>query len=162
MSDRWRGVVAALLNPELRAALAELPTAPLTEARRTRAFARLEELGLVRPDGDGWTFDDTALRAVLAEGAPVKPTGPARFLDRDGRIDRYPLSAADRHQLLLWVADQVLPIGEVWSERDVNERLERFAPGGDVAALRRYLVDAGLVERTSTGSEYARVGASDD
>ena len=162
MSDRWRGVVAALLNPELRAALAELPTAPLTDARRTRAFARLHDLGLVRPDGDGWTFDDTALRAVLAETAPVKPTGPARFVDRDGRIDRYPVGAADRRQLLVWVADQALPIGEVWNERGVNERLERFAPGGDVAVLRRHLVDAGLVERTPTGSEYARVDASDD
>lgn len=29
-----------------------------------------------------------------------------------------------------------------------------YAPGGDVAVLRRYLVDAGLLERTASGSEY--------
>lgn len=161
MSERWRGVVAALANADLRAALAEVSTPTLTDARRTRAFARLENLGLIRRDGDGWRFDDAVLRDILAESAPVKPTGPDRFLDRDGRIDRYPLSAGDRRELLAWVADRALPRGEVWSEPDVNERLEPFAPAGDVAVLRRYLVDFGLVERTPTGSEYARVDASD-
>lgn len=156
MSDRWRGVVAALLNPELRTALAEVSDAPLSDSRRARAFARLEDLGLVRRHGETWVFDDAMLRDLLAEDAPVKPTGPARFLDRDGRIDRYPLSATDRRQLLVWVADQALPHDRVWSESEVNAHLEPYAPAGDVAVLRRYLVDHDLLERTPSGSEYAR------
>lgn len=160
MSDRWRGIVAALLNSELRAALAELPVAPLTEAKRVRAFARLEELGLVRRAGEGWAFADEGLREILAESAPVRPTGPARFLDREGRIDRYPLADRDRRELFVWIADQTLPHGEVWTESEVNERLDAMAPGGDVAVLRRYLVDFGLLERTRSGSEYARVDES--
>ncbi|WEK14285.1 MAG: DUF2087 domain-containing protein [Candidatus Microbacterium phytovorans] len=81
----------------------------------------------------------------------------ARFLDRDGRIDRYPLRSADRKALLTWVAARALPHGVVLDEAAVNARLEPYAPAGDVAVLRRYLVDHGLVERTRSGSEYVRV-----
>jgi hypothetical protein len=40
------------------------------------------------------------------------------------------------------------------SEQETNERLAAFTD--DVAALRRFLVDGGLLERTPSGSEYAR------
>jgi len=83
--------------------------------------------------------------------------GSERFIDGAGRIDRYPLRTEDRRRLLIWVAERVLPHGEVWSEPQVNDRLARVAPGGDVAVLRRYLVDADLLERTRSGSTYARV-----
>ena len=79
-----------------------------------------------------------------------------RFLDASGRIDRYPLRAGDRRELLEWVAERSLPVGAVLDERRVNEALAPFAPGGDVAVLRRYLVDHGLVARTASGSEYVR------
>lgn len=158
MSDRWRGVVAALLNPDLRAALAELSAeVRLTDAGRARALARLEELGLARRDGEKWVFDDAAARGILSESARVKPTGVERFLDADGRIDRYPVRDGERRELLVWVADRAVATHDVLSERDLNERLEPYAPGGDVAVLRRYLIDHGLLERTRSGSEYARV-----
>ncbi len=155
MSDRWRGVVAALLNPDLRAALAELPQAgPLTDVRRARALERLEALGLVQSGDEGSVFATEALRAMLAETAPIPRTGPQRFLDGSGRIDRYPASAADRRELLRWVSAQVLDPAEVLSETQLNERLAPLTD--DVAVLRRYLVDHGIVERTRSGSEYAR------
>jgi hypothetical protein len=83
--------------------------------------------------------------------------GVTRFLDADGRIDRYPVRNSDRHALLEYVVARALPRGVVVDEAGINARLEPFAPGGDVAVLRRYLVDHSLVERTPTGSEYARV-----
>lgn len=156
MSDRWRGVVAALLNPDLRAALAELTAdASLTPSRRERALARLAEIGLVREVDGRPVFDETGLRGILAEGAPPKPTGPQRHLDRDGRIARYPARDGDRRELLEWVADQAVREGEVLGEAEVNERLAVFTD--DVAVLRRHLVDHELLERTPSGSEYARV-----
>lgn len=157
MSDRWRGVVAALLNSDLRAALAEMPQVPLTDARRARAIARLEQLGLIRADAaDGaHVFDEASLRSILAEAPVVRREGPERYLDGAGRIDRYPLRDADRRELLAWVAAQALQPGEVLTERHLNERLEPFT--ADVAVLRRYLVDAELLERTRSGSEYALV-----
>lgn len=156
MSERWRGVVAALLNPELRSVLAELsPEQSLTPVRRERALARLSELGLVRDDDGRPVFDEAVLRELLAEDAPAKARGPERFLDGQGRIDRYPLRFSDRHELLEWIADRAIGRGEVLSERDFNERLTPYSD--DVAVLRRYLVDHELIERTRSGSEYARV-----
>ena len=158
MSDRWRGVVAALLNPDLRAALAEVTTdAALTPARRERAITRLEELGLVRRSGDDIAFDDAVLRGILSESAPTKATGPQRYLTAEGRIDRYPVRDADRRELLEWVATRALRPGEVLTEGEINERLEPFTP--DVAVLRRYLVDYEVIERTRSGSQYALVSA---
>lgn len=80
-----------------------------------------------------------------------------RFLDAAGRIDRYPLRAEDRRALLAWVTARALPADTLLDEARVNALLEPFAPGGDVAVLRRYLVDHELVERTRSGSEYLRV-----
>ncbi|GAA1931232.1 hypothetical protein GCM10009775_24200 [Microbacterium aoyamense] len=158
MSDRWRAVVAALVNPELRAALAELNAAELTDNRRERAFARLADIGLVAERADGErVFDEAFVRSILNENPAVKRTGPDRFLDRAGRIDRYPVQHGDRHELLAWVAERAFSADEVFTESEVNERLEPFAPGGDVAVLRRYLVDHELLERTPSGSEYALV-----
>lgn len=161
MSEQWRGVLAALVNPELRAALAEVMAAPLTENRRSRALARLEQVGLVTAQADGtWVFDDSVVGSILSEGAKPKPTGVDRFLDAEGRIDRYPIGAADRREVLAWVVARALEVDEVLTESEINERLEPYAPGGDVAVLRRYLVDHELLERTRSGSEYARVADS--
>ena len=152
MSDRWRGVIAALLNPDLRAVLAEAMAAPpLTAARRERAVARLAELGIVRETADGLVFADTLLRGILEESPVPKATGPARFIDGSGRIDRFPVQDGDRRELLAWVAARAFAPGEVLSEKQTNERLARFAD--DVAVLRRYLVDAELLERTRSGSD---------
>jgi len=159
VSEKWRGVVAALLNPDLRSALGELSAdVRLTDARRARALQRLTELGLTETDAAGAVcFTDAALRALLAEDVPMRPTGPERFLDADGKIDRYPVKPPERRALLVWIIDRALSPGEVLSEPELNERLASFT--GDVAVLRRYLVDHDLVERTRSGSQYARVTA---
>jgi hypothetical protein len=155
VSERWRGVVAALLNPDLRAALAEVTGEPqLTPARRERALARLEEVGMLRRTSAGLEVDEAHLRALLAEGAAVRPTGPERHLDSDGRIDRYPAREDDRRELLAWAAASALAPDEVLTEAQLGERLMPLAR--DVALLRRHLVDAGFLERTPSGSSYAR------
>lgn len=154
MSDRWRGVVAALLNPDLRIALGEvIGEGGLSDAQRERALARLRDIGLVRDGEDGVVFDADFVRGILDENPVVRPTGPERFLDGDGRIDRYPVQASERQQLLQWVAERAFVAGEVLDERQANERLARFTD--DTAALRRFLVDAAILERTRSGSEYA-------
>lgn len=104
-------------------------------------------------DGDGIRFDDAPLRTLLAT-AP-RPQGLERFLDREGRIDRYPSHAAERAALLQLIAERAFSPGVVMRESDVNERLGPYAPRGDVAVLRRYLVDHDLLRRTRSGSEYA-------
>jgi hypothetical protein len=88
---------------------------------------------------------------------PPTRTGVARFLDREGRIERYPIAGAERRMLLQWVIDRALPTDAVVDEAEVNTRLAPFTD--DVALLRRQLVDHELLERTASGSHYARVTA---
>lgn len=156
MSDRWRGVVAALLNPDLRGVLSEaISGAELTPARRARATARLIEIGLLAETSEGATFNEDFVRSLLAEDPRPRPSGPERFLDSTGRIDRYPVQFGDRVELLRWVAMRAFEPGQVLTEQETNDRLAPFT--NDVAVLRRYLVDAELLERTRSGSEYALV-----
>jgi hypothetical protein len=150
----WRPMLAALANAETRAAFARVTLGlPLDGGRDSRALAALTTAGLVAVVEGVPAVSEDAIRAALTTASRGRPTGPARFLDAEGRIDRYPSGSADRAELLRWVAERTLAAGEVVGEREVTERLARFTR--DPAALRRYLVDAGLLERTRSGSEYA-------
>jgi hypothetical protein len=159
----WRPAVAALANPHVRHVFAQvvlgvgtdLLGAELGRSRRRRALDTLLAAGLVREVEGRVVEDPHAFARVLAAGARPRPTGPERFLDGRGHIDRYPSDAGERRRLLTLVAEQVLTPGEVVTEAVLGERLARFGP--DTATLRRYLVEEELLERTRSGSEYARV-----
>lgn len=160
MSDRWRGVVAALVNPDLRRVLADSFTGDeLSPGRRERAAARLRDIGLLRQSSDGDVFDEDFVRSILSDNPRPRRTGPERFLDGAGRIDRYPVQHPDLIELLNWVASRAILPGQVYVERELNERLAPFTD--DVAALRRHLVDAEILERTRSGSQYALVTSAD-
>lgn len=74
---------------------------------------------------------------------------------RDGRIMQIPAAAAKRRVLLEWLAQEFEP-GRHYSEAMVNLIIgQRHA---DTAALRRYLVDAGLMDRAN--GEYWRSGGA--
>lgn len=148
--ERWRGMLAALLSDDVRAVLGET-AAPASGARRDRAVARLQKVGLVVDDDGDVSFVGDTVRALIS--SPPRATGPERFLDRDGRIDRYPATADDREELLLFIAQRAFSPDLVLTEADVGEALASYAPAGDVAVLRRYLVDAALLERTRSGSQ---------
>jgi len=75
-----------------------------------------------------------------------------RSFVRDGRLVAIPARDRKRRVVLRHLVDVVFPDDEPVDERDVNMRLALWHP--DVAALRRYLVDAGLVDRT--GMTYRR------
>ena len=157
----WRPVIAALANRDARVVWAALVArgevdAGLGAARTRRAVELLERVGLARRVGESVEADDGVFRSLLAASATSrpKPVGVERFLRADGRIDRFPSSADDRIALLRMIAESVLGDGEVVGERALTERLAERSD--DPVALRRYLVDAGLVVRTRSGSEYAR------
>ncbi|MDR6972195.1 DUF2087 domain-containing protein [Leifsonia shinshuensis] len=156
----WRPVVAALANRDARAVWAKLVVdggGTLSPARERRARELLDAAGLIRTtDGGAVEVADAAFRELLAASASLqpRPTGVERFLRPDGRIDRFPAAADDRSQLLRHIAGRVIAVGEIVTERELTERLARF--GDDPVTLRRYLVDAGILLRTRSGSEYAR------
>ncbi|WP_022880808.1 DUF2087 domain-containing protein [Gryllotalpicola ginsengisoli] len=158
MAEEWRPAVAALANDDARLVWARLASgtdataavAGLSAARARRALETLRGAGLV---DDAGAARGSVFRELLA-AAPVapQPKGVERFL-RGGRIDRYPANAAERAELLALVARRAFRPGEVLTEAEVGERLAAFHD--DVAVLRRYLVDHGLLVRTRSGSSYA-------
>lgn len=159
-TEAWRAVLAALVNPRLRGALAEVITEgdpALTATERRDARRILTRSGLLTPGG---RLDERRLRAMLAGNRPddwgAERTGVDRWLRADGRIDRWPTRADDRLELLSWIAERLMGVDEVLAEKPFT--LELFAFTTDPNTLRRALVDAGLITRNPDGTDYRRVG----
>ena len=68
-----------------------------------------------------------------------------RSFVRDGRLVSIPAKPSKRELLLPWLLDECFPDDRAYEEKEVNQRLALMYP--DVSALRRYLVDAGLMTR---------------
>jgi hypothetical protein len=157
MADDWRRIVATLADPVRRRAYAsvvlDVPI-DLPPKKRDKALDALVAAGLISEDGDGFRVIEDAFTSLLAASPAVARTGVDRFV-RDGRIVQYPVRADDRLELLTWARDRVLPNTNELSERELGERLAELT--SDIAALRRYLVDAGLVVRDADGRRYWRV-----
>jgi len=163
VTDGWRPILAVLANPAARSVFAEAVVdgrhQPPTGVRRARAEHQLVAAGLLVADAAGTlVVNEALLRSLLAEGAPRPRTGPERFVNHAGRIDQYPASATERHQLFAWIAERALEPDEVLDEREVGDRLERFTD--DVATLRRYLVEHEVLVREPDGSAYRRAPVS--
>jgi hypothetical protein len=73
----------------------------------------------------------------------------------DGRLKSIPTSPSKRLVILDWLA-QLFEPGRHYSEKMVNLLLGQHHP--DTAALRRYMVDAGFLDRE--GGEYWRSGGT--
>jgi hypothetical protein len=104
-------------------------------------------------------------RRIDPSQGPATP-GPRRRLTEEERVVRaffrgdrlvsLPARAGKRAVLLRIVRDRCFPDDRDYEEKEVNMRLALLHP--DVAALRRYLVDSGLMTRA--GGIYRR-GAED-
>ena len=70
-----------------------------------------------------------------------------RAFVRDGRLASIPAKPKKRELLLPYLLDLAFPDDRGYEEREVNQRLALLHR--DVAALRRYLVDGGLMTRDS-------------
>jgi hypothetical protein len=68
-----------------------------------------------------------------------------RAFVKDGRLVSIPAKPSKRELLLPWLLDRCFPEDRDYEEKEVNQRLALMYP--DVSALRRYLVDAGLMTR---------------
>jgi len=151
MASDPRAILAALANDTARLVYAarvlgtEIDLAP---AKVRRAVATLTRAGLLDASG---TATGDIYRAFLDESA--KPLGAARYVT-DGRITRIPRSAGERRELFALVIDRVIAADDVLDEATVSARIAALYD--DVTALRRDLVDAAFLTRTSTGSEYRR------
>jgi hypothetical protein len=164
--DRRRVVAALVLGA---ATVDEVKTATGLSARAVgSALARLVDGELVERANDGThvLLGEAFRRAAVAAadaGPPPDPTGDApphsakvlRTFLRGGRLGSIPTSHAKRLIILDRLAQELEP-GVRYTERQVNALLRPFHD--DVAALRRYLVDDGFVDREA--GQYWRAGGS--
>lgn len=102
--------------------------------RQLGAFERAEERAATLPGPDGKplpAFDARVLRAFVT----------------DGRLVSIPAQEKKKLVVLRFLRDQCFAEDRPYQEREVNARLALFHP--DVASLRRYLVERGLMNRTA-------------
>ena len=164
--DRRRVVAALVLGAST---VDEVKAATGLSARVVgRALARLVDGELVErvDDGTHVLLGEAFRRAAVAVADPGPPPDPTREVAPDaakvlraffrgGRLTSIPTSHSKRLVVLDRLA-QEFDIGTRYSERQVNARLRRFHD--DVAALRRYLVDDGFLDREA--GAYWRTGGS--
>lgn len=156
--NAWRAILAALADDRARELYAQIVRGePVDDAsthtKGRRSLTALISAGLILETEDGYRASQTVFRDALAAASQApRVSGPERFFT-EGRLTTFPSRGSDRRAVLDIVASRVLSPAEVVSETAINERLAAITD--DVAALRRALVDAGLVERTRTGTAYA-------
>ena len=139
----------------------------LDPARVGRALGRLVTAGLVVSSPAGTlhvsaeAFQQAARTALTRPSSSEhddQPDGVRKVLCNfvvDGRITQIPSAVGKRRVLLDWLAQEFEP-GRRYSEQMVNLILGRRHQ--DTAALRRYLVDEGLLDREN--GQYWRAGGS--
>ncbi len=164
--DRLRVCSALALGASTRPEL--IDRTRLTERQLDKALARLVASGLVVRRGTELRLVtehfEEASRSAAAEGEAERPGADdlpkeaakvMRAFVRNGHIVSLPAAHSKRLVLLDWLAQRFEP-GRRYPERDVNQILREVHP--DVAALRRYLVDEGFLDRVA--GEYWRVGGT--
>ena len=105
-------------------------------ARTLSSYEELRELAAI----DG--LDDPFDRKVLST-----------FLDKDGRINRFPMKRK-KFEAVLRYALRLFEDEGPWDEREVNRRLEGLSD--DTATLRRGFIDHGMMKREPGGRAYSR------
>jgi hypothetical protein len=163
--DRRRMFAAVELGGTTLDAAATLAALPVPRA--AKALSTLAGAGLVVQGDGGGLYVVGAAFQVAARDALSRPSsdehadrsGEVRRVFeafvRDGRLTQIPTSRQKRLVVLDWLAQDFEP-GVRFSEPMVNLILgKRHA---DTAALRRYLVDEGLLDRA--GGEYWRTGGT--
>jgi hypothetical protein len=165
--DRLRVVAALVLGACSLAELAEATDLPSSKVGR--AVTRLVRGGLVEEDNHGYRLREELLRSLARSQAQAEPgsgvagegdepaSAALRAFVREGRLVSIPSSHGKRLQVLDLIA-QDFEIGVRYSEKRVNEMLCRWHP--DYAALRRYLVDDGFLDRHGGGGSYWRTGGT--
>ena len=139
----------------------------LTVPAAAKALGRLVGGGLVVAGDGGGLFVVGAAFQVAARAALDRPASDEhddlpdevrkvmRSFVVDGRITQIPTVASKRRVVLDWLAQQFEP-GRKYSETMVNLILGRYHP--DTAALRRYMIDEGIMDREA--GQYWRSGGT--
>jgi hypothetical protein len=159
--DRLRVVAAVVLG---HGSIDEIRDATGLGTREVgTALTKLVAGGLVEHDKLGYHLREDEIRLLARTGRePVEddePNAVLRAFFKDDRLTSLPASQKKRLVVLDVFAQDFEP-GKKYSEKQVNLLIgKRYA---DTAAIRRYLVDEGFLEREGGGGRYWRAGGSFD
>lgn len=138
---------------------AELELQPPTISHHLR---RLKELDLVTMRTEGnlhyYSLNRDTMRSLAKRLLEVEQTTRSTFDESadaysrkvmktfvpDGKIKALPASAKKRMVILKWLVEK-FEQGRKYSEKELSEIIKEYHP--DYAALRRYMVDEGLMKR---------------
>lgn len=166
-ADRLR--IIGALTTRTSATIKELAASlnlPFREVFNHLSF--LEYIGVVRKENEMYSLKPEGVEALAQrqfDGNPRETYAPApdlsqprrkvlsAFLNADGSLKQIPSQPAKLQIILDYIVEAFTP-GIIYTEKEVNLLLRRFHL--DTAALRRYLVDRGMLERKSDGSQYWR------
>jgi len=166
--DRLRVVAALVLGARTTAEV--VAATGLAEPACVKALNRLRRGGLVGLRARAWVVHEEVFTQAARAAAPPSAVPSAAdlgaldersaavlraFLRPDGRLERIPAARGKRRVVLDHLASGFEP-GMRYPEREVDATLRAFHP--DHAALRRYLVDEGFLERA--GGIYWRTGGT--
>lgn len=154
--DRLRVFAAVALGAATLEAVGSAAEVPAATA--VKALERLVGSGVVEWGDGGYRVAVERLKATAqtkganhrtspipgAEGLAAGQVQVLRSFVVDGRLVSIPASRSKRLVVLDWLAGRFEP-GVTYPERDVNFLIGTVFP--DYAALRRYLVDEGFLER---------------
>jgi len=114
----------------------------------------IHELGrrLAALDAQASDRVDAALRGPDGEELPPDEAKILRAFFEDGRLTSIPAQERKRMVVVRYLRDVCFAEDRPYPEKEVNQRLALYHP--DVASLRRYMVDAGLLTRAA--GEYRR------
>jgi hypothetical protein len=182
MAETPDDILRALADPERLAIAGHLARSDATSAELANALDlrsprlrkhlnRLVAAGIVRLEDDRRTYrlDAETLRWAAEQVGPPRDPGLAlgaasedeeavlRAFFRDGRLTEMPAKESKRRIVLGRIALEFEP-GVDYDEATVNSIVGRFSP--DHAALRRYLVDEGFLDRDH--GRYWRTGGRVD
>ena len=131
-------------------------------------LAMLAHAGIVHEQGETWSLDTKNVESISRrqfKDQPREAYSPspdlsdkprkilAAYLKADGTIKQIP-SDAGKLQVVLDYLLQAFTPGVIYTEKEVNMIIRRFHL--DTAGLRRDMIDRGMLQRKSDGSQYWR------
>ena len=173
--------VKALSQVDRLRIIGELTTHPLSDHElannlglQAREIQRhllvLAQAGVILKVQENWSLDEKSVEAlsrkqlagqardVYTPDASLDPDGKRRkvlsaFLHADGSIKQLPVDLG-KLQIILDYLLESFSCGVIYTEKEVNMIIKQFHI--DSAGLRRDLIDRGMLERKSDGTQYWR------
>ena len=165
-TDRLRIIGVVVRGRATQTEIAEQLHVPVRDVFNHLAF--LTRVGIVTESDGIYDLDEKAIEALARtqfEGKRESYVPPEdkeenarrvvkNFLNPDGSLKQIPPQGNKLRIVLNFIVD-AFEFDTDYTEKEVNTILRRFHL--DTAALRRYLVDNGLMARESNGTRYWRV-----